>query len=164
MGYVDKNLMSGEGVVHKAKMHRIIYVSGILALVIGILLSGIASLDQSVDSSSVAEAGNIIVVAGSLFFILGLISLLNAFIKRNTTELAVTSSRVIVKTGLIKRDTTELNHSKVESFNVDQSILGRILNFGTITVNGTGGGKTIVPKIAKPLDFRRQAMQVIDAS
>jgi hypothetical protein len=58
----------------------------------------------------------------------------------------------------------ELNHSKVESFHVDQSILGRIFGFGTLVVNGTGGGKTPVPNIDSPLEFRREAMQTIDAS
>ncbi len=89
---------------------------------------------------------------------------MKAFIQRMTTELAVTSKRVITKVGLIRRSTMELNHSKVESFHVDQSILGRIFGFGTLVVNGTGGGKTPVPNIDSPLEFRREAMQTIDGS
>jgi len=88
----------------------------------------------------------------------------NSLIIKRTTELAITSKRVIVKTGLIRRNTTELNHSKVESFSVDQGILGRILGFGTLVLTGTGGGKTKISNIASPLDFRRKAMETVDAS
>jgi uncharacterized membrane protein YdbT with pleckstrin-like domain len=71
---------------------------------------------------------------------------------------------VIAKFGFIKRTTIELNHSKVESFHVEQGVFGRIFGFGTLHINGTGGGITPVPGIADPLGFRRKAMEAIDAS
>lgn len=76
----------------------------------------------------------------------------------------VTSKRVITKLGLIRRNTIELNHKKVESFHVHQSIIGRIFDYGTIIIIGAGGGKTSIPDIDSPLEFRRQAMAVIDKS
>ncbi len=85
-------------------------------------------------------------------------------IHKLTAELAITSKRAIAKIGFIRRHTVELNHSKVESFNVDQSLLGRMLGYGTVVINGTGGGKTSISNIDAPLDFRREAMQTIDAS
>jgi hypothetical protein len=54
-------------------------------------------------------------------------------------------------------------HSKVESFHVDQGIIGRIFNFGTVVINGTGGAKTPIPKISAPLIFRRQALMAIES-
>jgi len=56
-----------------------------------------------------------------------------------SSEFAITNKRVIIKVGLISRKTLEMNLSKIESVNVDQSILGRILRYGTLTVIGTGG-------------------------
>ena len=103
-------------------------------------------------------------VLGLIVIIFGIASLLKAAIAKATTELAVTSKRVIAKFGLIRRNSIELNHQKVESFNVDQSILGRIFGFGTLVINGTGGGKTPIANIAAPLTFRKEAMQVIDAT
>ena len=50
----------------------------------------------------------------------------------------------------------------VESFKVDQSILGRILNYGTIHINGIGGVSTPIPSIARPLEFRRAALETIE--
>jgi len=56
----------------------------------------------------------------------------------------------------------ELNLTKVESFNVDQSILGRIFGYGTLTINGTGGIRTPIPSIVRPLEFRRAANEQIE--
>ena len=96
---------------------------------------------------------------GAFFFLLGLVFALDSFIKVKTTELAVTNRRVIAKHGFIARKAIELNLSKVESMNVDQSLFGRIFNFGKITVNGTGGIKTPFKFIAAPLNFRKAVNQ-----
>lgn len=152
MGYVDRNLMSGEQVVYKAKIHWFIFVQGVVLFVVGILLFG------------VDREGGTGPFVGSIIILLAIFSLLKAFILKVSTELAVTSKRVIAKVGLISRNTVELNHGKVESFNVEQSIFGRIFGFGTLIVNGTGGGKTPIPSIDSPLEFRRNAMETIDAS
>ncbi len=77
-----------------------------------------------------------------------------------TNEYAITNKRVIVKVGFISRRTLELNLGKVESINVDQSILGRILGYGTINIIGTGGTKEPFTDISAPLDFRKQYQQV----
>ena len=88
-------------------------------------------------------------------FGIGLLFLLAAWIDSITTELAVTTKRVISKRGLISRKTVELNLAKVEAIGVNQSILGRILGYGTVTVVGTGGTKEPFLYIASPLEFRR---------
>ena len=151
MSYVDSNLMKDENAVYKANIHWFIFVPGIVFFVIGIVLFG-----------SGAESGGSIF--GFLAILLAIFSSIKAFITRTTTELAITSKRVIAKVGLIRRNTVELNHNKVESFNIDQSIFGRIFGFGTLFINGTGGGKTPIPSIDNPLEFRRKAMESIDAS
>lgn len=152
MSYVENTLLSGEQVVYKATIHWFIFVPGAVLCAFAIYLF------------TVDTEGGVGPVFGLFALLFGLASLLKAFIQRVTTELAVTTKRVIAKVGLIRRATMELNHSKVESFHVDQSIIGRIFGFGTLVVNGTGGGKTPVPNIDSPLEFRREAMQTIDAS
>ncbi len=74
------------------------------------------------------------------------------------TELVVTSKRVVAKRGLIGRQTTEMLHKKVESIAVHQSVLGRLLGYGTLVIHGTGGGAEAIPNIARPLEFRNAAM------
>lgn len=81
-------------------------------------------------------------------------------IDKYTDEFAITNKRVIIKTGLISRKTFEMNHSKIESVNVDQSILGRILGYGTIRIVGSGGTKEVFPNISKPLQFRKKFQEM----
>jgi uncharacterized membrane protein YdbT with pleckstrin-like domain len=77
-----------------------------------------------------------------------------AWFKRWTTEIAVTNRRVISKTGFISRKTNEMQMDKVESVEVDQSVLGRILNYGTVTVRGTGTGLEPLASVDSPIELR----------
>ncbi len=85
---------------------------------------------------------------------------ISPLIDRYTDEFAVTNKRVIIKTGLVSRKTFEMNHSKIESVNVDQSILGRILGYGNISIVGSGGTKEVFPNIRKPLQFRKKFQEM----
>lgn len=99
-----------------------------------------------------------LIVLGLLFvgfFGIGLLFWAAAAIRYFTTELAITNKRVIAKFGLISRSTIEINIHKIESIQVNQGILGRIFNFGSIVVSGAGNPQAPVPGISRPLDFRR---------
>lgn len=76
-------------------------------------------------------------------------------IQRALSEFVITNRRIIIKTGFIARSTFEMNLSKIESVNVDQSVPGRIFNYGSITIIGTGGTKETFHNIAQPLKFRK---------
>lgn len=76
-------------------------------------------------------------------------------LQRSLSEFVVTNRRIIIKTGFIARSTLEMNLSKIESVNVDQSVSGRIFNFGSITIIGTGGTRETFRNISKPLNFRK---------
>jgi uncharacterized membrane protein YdbT with pleckstrin-like domain len=88
-------------------------------------------------------------------FGLGLVPLAIAWINIRTTELAVTERRVIAKFGLIRRDTIEIKVERIESVQVNQSVMGRLLGFGTIVFSGAGTPQLTVPNIAEPLEFRK---------
>ena len=79
-----------------------------------------------------------------------------------TTELALTNRRIIAKSGLIRRNTIELKTNRVESLGVNQGILGRIFNFGSIVVKGVGGSHAPIPYIARPMEFRQQVNNYLD--
>jgi len=152
MGYVESNLMSQEQVLHKGDIHWFVYFPGTFLMSTGVML-----LVDSGPGPSTAPLG-------VMAIFIALVLLLKAFLFKISTEVAVTSKRVIAKMGFIRRSTVELNHQKVESLNVDQSIAGRLFGFGTIIVNGTGGGRTPIPSISDPLAFRRKTMEIIDAT
>jgi uncharacterized membrane protein YdbT with pleckstrin-like domain len=100
------------------------------------------------------EFENIGLAAGGLFLLFALISAIHAAIRRVSTELAVTDHRVIFKRGIFSRYTIEMARSKVESVDVVQSIGGRIFNYGTILVRGTGGSLEPFRNVEHPLQLR----------
>ena len=78
-----------------------------------------------------------------------------AWLIRWLSEFVITNRRIVIKTGFISRSTFEMNLTKIETVNVDQSVMGRILNYGSITIIGTGGTKEIFHNIARPMEFRK---------
>jgi uncharacterized membrane protein YdbT with pleckstrin-like domain len=91
---------------------------------------------------------------------LGLLFWLVAYIRYISTELAITNKKIIAKFGFIKRDTIELLLPKVESIQVNQSIFGRMLNYGSIVVSGAGNPQAPVPGISNPIHFRKRFMEI----
>ena len=98
------------------------------------------------------------------YLIGGLVMILSAIIRRQTTELVLTSRRIITKRGLVSRDTVEMNLSKVESLHVNQGLMGRLLNYGDVTVVGTGASLEPLRGIARPLELRKQLGGVVESS
>jgi uncharacterized membrane protein YdbT with pleckstrin-like domain len=76
-----------------------------------------------------------------------------------TSEFAVTTTRLIFKVGLVARYTTELLLSKVESIGVTQGLSGRLLNYGDLTVTGTGGAREVFRRVRDPIGFRNSVQQ-----
>ncbi len=91
---------------------------------------------------------------------IGLLFGVSATITYYTTELAITNKRVIAKFGFIRRNTVEINISKIESIQIDQGIRGRIFNFGSIIVSGAGNPVAPIPGISSPLEFRKMFFKV----
>jgi len=92
----------------------------------------------------------------------GVVLLAWAWVRYRTTEFAVTDRRIIAKTGLVSRRTVEMFLDKVESLNVEQSVMGRILDYGTVGIRGTGVTEEVFGNIAEPLMLRRQFMAAAD--
>ena len=132
MSYIDDSLIPGEVIVHRAHV------------------------------SWWSQAGMVILGIVLFVVVIGIVFLVIAWIRIHSTELAITNKRVIAKFGFIKRDTVEINLSKVEAVRVEQTFWGRMLNFGTILMTGTGGSIEPIPSIADPLVFRRKFMEATD--
>jgi uncharacterized membrane protein YdbT with pleckstrin-like domain len=146
--YIDEILQPGERVLYSTNAHWIYYVPAILAWIVALALF-VAS--RQIDTYSVM----VLCLLGSGFVALAaLYWTVKGWFHRFTTETDVTNLRVVHKTGFIKRRTFEMALDKVESVDVDQTILGRILNYGDVTIRGVGEGIETIKTIASPLAFR----------
>jgi len=131
--YVDSNLLAQEKVLYRA--HPSLWSLAPMIL-LGILL---------------------------LVLVVGLFVLIAAWIKYRTTEFAVTDRRVIAKSGLVSRRTVEMFLDKVESLNVEQSVAGRVFDYGTVTIRGTGATSETFANISAPLALRKNFMDAADS-
>ncbi|MBF0293111.1 MAG: PH domain-containing protein [Nitrospinae bacterium] len=153
MGYVENAILPGETVKYRAKLHWNIYFAAIALLVIGIVpfVWGFVLDVKTNTGLSALVIGSVLITAAALTGI-------NSLIKSKSSEFAVTDRRVIIKTGLISRRTLEMNASKIENISIDQTIIGRILDYGTIEISGTGGTKETFGNIAAPMAFKKAAL------
>ena len=147
--YVESIVGDGEQVLYVGKLSFF----SILPSIIGGGLLVIVGLAASI------AAGPLSIV----WIALGALALAVGFIKRSSTELAVTNRRVIAKFGLVRRSTVELNLSKIESIRVEQTVMGRLLNYGSIFVTGTGSTMEPIPYIADPMKFRQAVQSATDS-
>jgi uncharacterized membrane protein YdbT with pleckstrin-like domain len=149
MSYVRSILQPNEQILVVGKLHWIVYIRAILFLGVGIIL---IALEHNLPNEYLPTYLSYATIA--VFGVGALVSFLHAWFIRWTTEFAVTDRRVIYKRGFISRHTAEMNMDKIESVDVDQSLMGRMLNYGTIHVLGTGQGIESLPRIAAPLALR----------
>ncbi len=147
MAYVNSVLQPGETVKVIGRLHWINYLKAFLLLAIAVILL----LYGTPDTTKIQRTATYI---GWLVLAVSVVMLLSAWFTRQMTELSVTNHRVIYKTGFLRRHTVEMNMDKVETVNLDQSIFGRMLGYGTIHVLGTGQGIEGLNRIARPIAVR----------
>jgi uncharacterized membrane protein YdbT with pleckstrin-like domain len=171
MSYVKDNLMPNEKVLFTARLHFAIFVPSIFAFLITIALfiyglsnSGMVSKAGSPTPqvNSINLMGSMLLCLSVLLFVYSVLLGLQAVIVMLTTEFAITNRRVIAKTGFIRRHTLEMLLSKIESVSAKQNVLGRLLNFGTVTVTGTGGTREGFRAIVDPIGVRKNINQIIE--
>src|SRR5258706_10853199 len=143
--YIDDILQPGEKVLYSTNAHWIFYWPAIVAWIVALVLF-LLSRQTTTES--------IVLLASAVVALVALYWTLTAWFHRWTTETDVTNMRVVHKTGFIKRRTFEISLDKVESVDVNQSILGRIFNYGDVTVRGVGEWAETIDTIASPLEFR----------
>jgi membrane protein YdbS with pleckstrin-like domain len=162
VGYVQQNLNPGERILYTTHLHwivlfRSIFVDALFSAAgLALIVWGVTG--QHTDRGEAQIFG----MAGVALIIIGNIILAIAVVRRNATEMAVTNKRIIIKVGFLTKRTVELFLSKVESVGVEQTLLGRMMGYGGITVRGTGGTNEPFSHVANPLEFRRQVQHQIE--
>ena len=77
-----------------------------------------------------------------------------------TTTIFVSDKRFFHSYGWVHRHAHEIVIGKVESILVEQNLWGRLFNYGTIQVSGTGAGTIVLRYIKRPIDFQRQVRAI----
>jgi uncharacterized membrane protein YdbT with pleckstrin-like domain len=160
VGYIENNLVPGETVLYKTRLHWIVLV-GPLLLSILLAALGIAALVGGYKVGDESRTG--LVVGGTLLLVAAVIVLAIGLVRRNATEVAVSNKRVLIKKGFVARKSIEVLLAKIESIGVDESVAGRMLGYGSVIVRGTGGTFETFNTIAHPNEFRRQVQRQIGA-
>ena len=151
MSYIEQNLMPREQVLYRAKPHPIILLIDPLIMIPAILIAPITDDEGTADG----------IGAAILILLIAILLEIVAYITYSTSEFGLTNKRIIGKEGFIRRHSIEILLTKVESISIHQSIIGRILNYGTVIITGTGGTKETFSWISNPLEFRKRVQEQI---
>ncbi len=156
MAYIEQSLGKNEVIVAHARIAWAYAVAAVVSLLAGVAIAGLllgSGLEQSVARVAAAIAG-----------ILGLGLFLGIMIPVWTTEVGVTNQRLIVKRGVLGRDTEELELWSIEEVDLKQNPLDRVLGFGRLVISGTGDDDMTLPLISNALDFRKAVQESINAA
>jgi uncharacterized membrane protein YdbT with pleckstrin-like domain len=166
LSYVEKNLVAGETLLYQTRHHWIVLLGPLLvSLLLGIPGLGLlgesmaskAGKSQAAASTGISAGG--IAIIGLILLLAAIGTLSYGIAKRNATEMAVTNKRVLIKTGMASRRTLDVMLSSVESIGVEETVVGRVLGYGTVIVRGTGGTPETFMMIAHPQEFRRAVQE-----
>ena len=145
MSYVQRVLQPGEQIRRISSIHWIVYWPGVAVALLGVIaywFNEARYLPGLWQYTAYALA------------LLAVALLIQEWFRCWVTEIAVTNRRVIYKKGLVRRQTNEMNMDKVESVKINQSILGRMLDYGDVTILGTGEGFETLRTISSPIQLR----------
>ncbi len=149
MGYIERNLMNGENILYRARIHWVVFLWPVIWFIVAVAFF--------------TRGANAAVFAGRIFVLIAILKAIESFITYSTSEFGVTNQRVIAKIGFIRRNSVEIFLAKLEAIQVNQSVLGRILGYGSITVSGTGGTRDPFHNISNPLELRRKIQEQISS-
>ena len=147
MGFVDENLLPGETIVYRAHVHWKVFVLPAFFAIAALTL---------IVSAFVIPVNAWLKIPGFILLVPAVIIGIERWIRYAASEFAVTERRVLIKVGVVRRHTVEILLEKVEGIGVTQTVPGRILNFGSIVVTGTGGTRETFHEMSAPMEFRKQ--------
>jgi Bacterial PH domain len=151
MSYIDNNLLAGEHVVFRTRLHWFMYVLPVLFLLAMMFPVGWLAGHGTWSNWAFLPIGLAVPILAA------------AAIKRHSSDFAVTNKRVMMKVGVFNTRSIELLLSKVEAIAVNQSLTGRLFGYGDIVVTGSGGTNESFSHIQSPLEFRRAVQAATDS-
>lgn len=154
MTYVEKTLAPGEEIVAQARFNWTYSIEPCFWFLAGISPLLYALVQQALTGTALGDPAWLYSFC-AVPAVLGFLLIVRHLIHMWTTEVVVTTSRMVLKLGLIARSTKEVSLNKIEEISLQQSILGRIFNYGMVTLRGTGVGVIELPNLNDPVELRR---------
>ncbi len=166
MSYIDKIILPGEKVVCAACLHWIVYFNGLLVTIAGGVVGywSYPLMTFCFGPEVGKMLGKPVAGAAMILVLVGAALLVGAYIRQTSTEIAITTRRLIVKIGFVSRSTYEIMTTRITGANFDQTVMGRILGFGTIWVHGAGGEVSPIAGVGKPQRFYKALIDTIGQS
>ena len=170
----DKDLIGRSCLLEEARVHWFSVLPGIICLVAGVsmiiwagtlmdlsrYLENIPRLVGSIVNSGLSFDYTLL-VGGVVLIVYGMYMIIYSVGFKLGTKIFLTDDRIIVKFGCFSREVVELKHSQTESIEVWQSFLGKMFDYGTIRISGTGGGVAPMTMIKHPLQFKEKILTQI---
>lgn len=157
MASLEKTLLPGEEVVYRARLSSlplivdaVIVAVGLAMVIAGLLLVGTAIV------------GFGLMGVGGIVLMVGLGRLVRTMVMRSTTDMVVTSRRVLSRVGVLTKESEEMFLGKIESVEVQQSLWARMLNYGSVEINGSGEGELVFINVQSPHDFRKACLAAVE--
>ena len=147
------NLLEGERVVYKMGLHRWILIWPSLLILLSIIFI-------VVSAASGPNGYGSAIFWGLLFWVAVLLAI-TARLDYSTAHLFITNKRVILKAGYMRKISKEMLLDKVQGIDIDQSIIGRMLNYGFLRIKGIGVNNITFKNAKDPYEFRRQVQEQI---
>ena len=155
MGYVEDTLGHGETIEYVVSFHWLWTFTAYMFLIISLLFAA----TFHIYIPNIIPTGSIELLPGLfaslVIFSVGFIIFLRMMIKKWTTERVLTDNRFIQKTGWILRNTEDIRIDRMEEVNLNQSILGRIFDYGDLRISGMGAGSIQLNMIDSPIEFQK---------
>lgn len=164
--YIDKIILPGEKVICAACLHWVVYLNGLVITIVGGVLGHWSyPLMSFCFGPEVGKMlGKPMAGVALIFVLIGAALLIGAYIRQSSTEIAITTRRLIVKIGFVSRSTYEILTTRITGANFDQTVMGRILGYGTIWVHGAGGEVSPIASVGKPQRFYKAVIDTIERS
>jgi uncharacterized membrane protein YdbT with pleckstrin-like domain len=167
MSYIDSLLGRGEQILYVARQHIFVLIANILtelALIALLVAAGLAS-NMAFDTSNAVIGGitasNLILLICVGISVIVLISGFMDYMRWNAEQYIVTDRRVIQVRGVLSKRVTDSSLEKINDVELRQSLIGRMLNFGTVEILTASGeeGANLMDRIEAPLAFKKAMLE-----
>lgn len=165
MSYIDKNLLADERIVYRTRKHFIIFTIPVILTVLTLILfmQIPPMIDKFLGGTSLQNTRYFIIFAACIGpAVFAAFYWVKEWLNYVTSDFVVTTKRLIMKEGFFVRKATDARLTTISHVTVDQTLLGQIMDYGTVVVNNFGGSRDVFLLISRPIKFQQQVNMQLD--